>query len=91
MTIKSTNSELFDQAILQVLEANNTRFGLTAQAIGTFARAYGFAPEEKETLDRLEYLAGKNLAAEVPKIIDKSFRAWKITAAGRQYLDDHYL
>jgi hypothetical protein len=91
MTIKSTNMELFDQAILQVLEANNTRFGLTACAIGTFSRAYGFGPEEKDTLDRLEYLAGKNLAAEVPKIIDRNFRAWKITAAGRQYLDDHNL
>jgi hypothetical protein len=87
----SSNMELFDQAILQVMQANNTRFGLTAQAIGTFSRAYGFAPEERETLDRLEYLAGKNLAAEVPKIIDKTFRAWKITDAGRQYLDENNL
>jgi len=87
----SANIELFDQAILQVLEANNTRFGLTAQAVGTFCRAYGFGPGEKETLDRLEYLAGKNLAAEVPKIIDKTFRAWKITDAGRKYLDDNNL
>jgi hypothetical protein len=91
MPIEGTNMELFDQAILQVLQANNTRFGLTAQAIGTFCRAYGFAPEAKETLDRLEYLAGKNLASEAPKIINKSVRAWKITDAGRQYLDDNNL
>jgi hypothetical protein len=89
--INSPNIELFDQAILQVMERNTTRFGLTAQAIKTFCRAHGFEAEEKETLDRLEYLAGKNLAAEVPKIIDKTFRAWKITAAGRQYLDDNNL
>ena len=54
MPINSPNIELFDQALLQVLETNNTRFGLTAQALGTFCRAYGFQPEEKETLDRLE-------------------------------------
>jgi hypothetical protein len=91
MPINPPNIELFDQAILLVLQSNNTRFGLTAQALCTFCRAYGFQSEEKETLDRLEYLAGKNLAAEVPKIIDKTFRAWKITAAGRQYLDDNNL
>jgi hypothetical protein len=91
MPIEATNMELFDQAILQVLQANNTRFGLTAQAIGTFCRVYGFTPEEKETLDRLEYLAGKNLAAELSKIINKSVRTWKITDAGRQYLDDNNL
>jgi hypothetical protein len=89
--MKPNMLELFDQALLQVMEANTTRFGLTAEALRAFCRAQGFEPEEKETLDRLEYLAGKGLAAAMPKLIDKSTRVWKITAAGRLYLDERNL
>ena len=91
MPINPDNLELFDQAILRVLQSNNTRFGLSPQAIGFFCRSYGFNPEQTQTTDRLEYLAGKNLALEVPKVIGQSIRAWKITDAGRLYLDEHNL
>jgi hypothetical protein len=89
--MKPSILELFDQALLQVLQANTTRFGLTAKALCVFCRAQGFEPEEEETLDRLEYLVGKGLAAEMPKLIDKSMRVWKITDAGRRYLDESTL
>jgi len=89
--IKPGALELFDQALLQIMQANTTRFGLTAKVLCAFCRAHGLQPEEEQTLDRLEYLAGKKLAAEMPKLIDKSMRVWKITDAGRRYLDDHDL
>jgi hypothetical protein len=89
--IKPSALELFDQALLQIMQANTTRFGLTAEVLCAYCRAQGFEPEEEETLDRLEYLAGKSLVAEMPKLIHKSTRVWKITDAGRRYLDDHNL
>jgi hypothetical protein len=85
------NTELFDQAILQVLDANNARYGLQAAAVCLFVRPHGFQPSEVQVLERLEYLSGKGLAAEVPRRIHKTYRAWKITDPGRQYLDDNNL
>ena len=87
----ASNTELFDQAILQILNANNARFGLQASAVRLFVRPHGFQPSEEEVIDRLEYLAGKGLAVEVPRRIHKTYRAWKISDAGRQYLDDNNL
>ena len=91
MPIDPANAESLAQAMLQVMQANNTRFGLSPLAIGSFVRKFGFQPTETETTDRLEYLLGKGLVEEVPKIINRSARVWKITAAGRQYLDDNNL
>jgi hypothetical protein len=42
-------------------------------------------------IDTLEYLAGKELVREVPKVLAKALRNWKITDAGRQYLDENNL
>jgi hypothetical protein len=85
------NTELFDQAILQILDGNNARYGLQAAAVRLFVRPHGFQPFEEEVVDRLEYLCGKGLATEVPRRIHKTYRAWKITDSGRQYLDDNNL
>jgi hypothetical protein len=76
---------------LKVLDANNTRFGLAMPAIRLLVRQFGFERSEKETVDALEYLAGKGLIEESPKVLVKINRAWKITDAGRQYLDDYNL
>jgi hypothetical protein len=81
--------ELFDEAVLKVLEANNTQFGLGTDAIGTLVRQFGFKPGAAELVETLEYLQGKRLVREAPKVIAKALRNWKITDAGREYLDLH--
>jgi hypothetical protein len=86
--IPTEKTELFDTALLRVLDANNTQWGLQAPALGMFAREFGFSPSASETASRLEYLTGKGMVEEVPKVLSKANRAWKITAAGRRYLDE---
>jgi hypothetical protein len=80
--------ELFDNALLRVLDANNTQWGLQAPALSMFTREFGFAPSSAETVNRLEYLTGKGMVHEVPKVLSKANRAWKITDAGRRHLDE---
>ena len=83
--------EQFRDALLKVLEANNTRFGLQAAALALMARQFGFSATEAEAEDQLEYLTEKGMAAPVAKEMNRAARAWKITEAGRQYLDEHGL
>jgi hypothetical protein len=82
--------ELFDLALLRVLDANRTRFGLGATAIGHLLAPFGFKhPAPDLLLDRIDYLAGKGLIEEVLKGIDAANRAWRITPAGIDYMDQH--
>jgi hypothetical protein len=83
--------ELFAAAVLKVLDANNTQFGLTTPAIRLMVRQFGFNPSEAETINALEYLAGKGFVGQTPKVLVRVNRAWKITDEGRQYLDDYNL
>jgi hypothetical protein len=89
--INNNQLELFDAAVLRVLDANNTQFGLAMTAVRMLVRQFGFNPSETEMIDTLEYLAGKELVREVPKVLAKALRNWKITDAGRQYLDENNL
>jgi hypothetical protein len=78
--------ELYRHEILRILDANQTRFGLSAGAIVTHAVVEGFSMN-RETCDReLTYLVDKELVAEVGKTLSPENRAWRITAAGRDYL-----
>jgi hypothetical protein len=89
--ISQNQSELFAAAVLKVLEANNTQFGLTTPAVRLLVRQFAFNPSEVETTDALEYLAGKRLIEPMPKVLVKINRAWKITDEGRRYLDERNL
>jgi hypothetical protein len=89
--IPTEKLELFDNALLRVLDANNTPWGLQAPALGMFTHEFGFTPSAAETVGRLEYLTGKGMAQEVAKVLSKANRAWKITDAGRRYLDEQGL
>jgi hypothetical protein len=86
--IPTEKTELFDIALLRVLDANNTLWGLQAQALGMFTREFGFSPSTSETVNRLEYLTGKGMVEDVAKVLSKANRAWKITSTGRRYLDE---
>lgn len=83
-------TDLFDLAILRVLDANRTRYGLTVAATGHLMAEYGFkSPNPETVLDRIDYLTGKGLVEEVTKLIGKANRAWRLTEAGLQYVDEH--
>lgn len=80
--------ELFDDAILRVLDANRTRYGLGVEGIGHHLAQFGFPSPNRETvLDRLDYLASKQLVEEVLKQVSKANRAWRITEAGINHVD----
>jgi len=89
--ISNNQFELFAAAVLKVLDANNTQFGLTTPAIRLMVRQFAFNPSEAETTSAMEYLAGKRLVEQVPKVLVKINRAWKITDGGRQFLDENNL
>lgn len=79
--------ELFRQAILRVLDSNNTRFGLGVSAVQHSTVLFGFpSPKASDVSAELQYLADKNLIVECLKGISPENRAWRITAAGRDYL-----
>lgn len=81
--------EQLQTAILTVLDANHTRFGLGRDAIALHAAHFGFpklSPDEVET--ELEYLQEKGLVAGVGKILEPANRSWVRTAAGRDYLSE---
>lgn len=82
--------ELFDLAILRVLVANHSRFGLNIEAICHLMGMFGFkSPAAEKVSERVEYLTGKGMLEEVLKIVNKTNRAWRVTEAGRQHEDEH--
>lgn len=88
--MNAAQQELFDLALLRVLDANRTRYGLTVAAIGHLMAEFGFpSPDQNVVLDRIEYLGNKKLLEEVSKIIGKANRAWRITEAGLNHVDQH--
>ncbi len=88
--MNAAQQELFDLAILRVLVANHTRFGLNVAAVCHLMAMFGFpSPNSDTVLARLEYLTGKGLAEEVLKQVSKTNRAWRVTDQGRQYEDEH--
>jgi hypothetical protein len=84
----AAQEELFDLAILRVLDKHRGRYGLTVAAIGHMLAEFGFpSPNKDSLLDRVDYLTGKELVEEVSKVIGNANRAWRITEAGLQYVD----
>ena len=82
--------ELFDLAILRVLNANRARYGLTVAATRHWMAEFGFrSPDADTVLDRIDYLVGKKLVEEVSKLLGNANRAWRITDDGLKYVDEH--
>lgn len=82
--------DLFDLAILRVLDANRSRWGLAASAIGHLMAPFGFpSPDEDTLLDRIDYLVRKKFVEEVTKQASRASRAWRATTEGLNYLDNH--
>lgn len=84
----SERRELFRKAILRVLEANNTRFGLTVPAIRHMLGMFGFPVMQADSIeDEIGYLEGKGLVEEVLKVISRENRAWRLSQQGLALLD----
>jgi hypothetical protein len=85
--------ELFDEAILRVLDRTNSRFGTAPAAIMVGVIAFGFNEPVDNVERRLAYLSDPAIgrAAEVNKTANRANHTWKITAAGIDYLRDRGL
>jgi len=80
--------ENFRVALLRVLDANRTRFGLGVPALGHLVMVYGFTAQEGDVIkDQVDYLCSKGLAEEVLKVVSRENRAWRITDQGTAFLD----
>lgn len=78
--------ELFRHSILRHLEAS-TRFGSTLPELRNYLRISGFSRcKDTEITAELQYLIDKNFVTLVPKEISPENQAWRITAAGRDFL-----
>lgn len=81
--------ELLRLALLRVLDTNRTAFGLPAPALGLQIRRFGFQVDPAELTVELEYLLDKGLVALKDKVISPENRAWRLTAAGRDFIALH--
>jgi len=94
--MKPEEKELFRAALLRVMDANRTRFGMTSVALAFHLASFGFTPavcggEQKFhelVLDEIGYLADKGMLEEVTKTLSRENRAWRITAAGIAFVDE---
>lgn len=87
-------TELFHQALLQVLDGNATRFGLGHRALATLVKVYGFNPTAAEVERAMDYLGdpANNLAALVNRNqMHPENWMWRLTAAGTNYLRERGL
>jgi hypothetical protein len=90
MSMNSQTLELFRLALLRVLEANNTRFGLALGAVSLHMGAYGFkAPGTADIGAELLYLHDKGMVEPTTKALSPENKCWRITAAGRDYLAEN--
>ena len=91
MSQSPAEQELFDLAILRVLDSNRTRWGLSVEALGHLVGQFGFPTPAKELLlDRLDYLVSRpKTVEEVLKVANRAARSWRITEAGIDYVDNH--
>ncbi len=79
--------ELLRLALLRVLDANSTRYGLGLEALRHLSASFGFYMPEPELVEaEMCYFEDKGFAAQIAKPISPENRAWRITANGRDYL-----
>lgn len=88
--MNAAQQELFDLAILRVMDRNRTRFGLTPEHVRILMAEFAFHGANIDTVkDRIDYLTGKRLCGEVLKEVNKANRCWRITEKGIAHVDQH--
>lgn len=86
MTLDTFKREQLRLALLRVQEANRTRWGLTAAALRVMVGRWSLHPSTEEVEAEVLYLQDKGFSELVGKVISPENRAWRITAAGRDFL-----
>jgi len=76
-------------SILRHLARNPTRWGYNVALIRQLLAADGMPCGADALEAELLYLEDKGLVARTEKIISPELRAWRITAAGRDYAAEH--
>jgi len=79
--------ELYRAALLRVLDANETQYGLSAMVLAVHVAVFGFRGLGAElATTELRYLQDKGLVNRPSKAISPENQTWRITAAGRDWL-----
>jgi len=89
----NTTKEILHAALLKLMDANRTRFGLQAATLVLQLRGEAIIAGKDEVVQALDYLGSRTppLVEETRPEIDRENRAWKITEAGIRYVDEHSL
>ena len=89
----NTTKEILHAALLKIMDANRTRFGLQALSLSLHLRGAAIIAGKEEVVQALDYLGSRTppLGEETHPEIDRENRAWKITEAGIRYADEHGL
>jgi hypothetical protein len=83
----ATNLPLLRAAILRILDANKSRFGITADAVMTFMPSEGFAGVARSEVQAgLEWLKDRQFVTCPDNTLDPETAYFRITAAGRDQL-----
>ncbi|HTH46279.1 MAG TPA: hypothetical protein VMB21_02085 [Candidatus Limnocylindria bacterium] len=87
MNLIPEQRELFRHALLAVLERDGSAvFGLSAATLAELVKPRGFRPVVAEVEAELAYLQDKDLVTTIAKTLSPEVKAWRITAAGRDFL-----
>lgn len=79
--------ELYRIALLRVLEANETQYGLSAPVLAVHVAHFGFRGLGAEFVStELRYLEDKGFVRPPRKAISPENQTWRITGAGRDWL-----
>jgi hypothetical protein len=88
--MNAEQQQLFDEAILRVLDRNESTFGMGATALQVLVGEFGFSPRDPaEVTRRLEYMADAEIAFVAPVSkgqFNPANRTWRITARGTNHL-----
>ena len=89
----NTTKEILHSALLKIMDANRTRFGLQAIPLMLQLRGEAIVASQDEIIQAQDYLGSRTppLVEETRPEINRENRAWKITAEGIRYMDQHGL
>jgi hypothetical protein len=89
----NTTKEILHGALLKIMDANRTRFGLQAATLMLQLRGEAIIAGKDEVIQALDYLGSRTppLVQETRPEIDRENRAWIITGGGIRYVDEHGL
>ncbi|HEU0011085.1 MAG TPA: hypothetical protein VFT34_14810 [Verrucomicrobiae bacterium] len=83
----SVQRELYRVALLRVLDANETQWGLGPAVLAVHAGVFGFPGLGAQlAATEMRYLQDKGFVSVLSKAISPENQTWRITSAGRDWL-----